>query len=284
MKNNRFRKSMYILAFSFCVIVFVFSAGRVLYNMYADYQEQQLLNKIQAEKEQETHNPQLIVLDENKDLSDENDNLYNEDEQEDDKPKQILDEYKALYEENSDLYGWIEIEGTTINYPVMYTPDEPNFYIDKNWNKEVCPNGIGTSVYMSGEATPDSENIIIYGHHMKNSKLFGALGAYKDKEYYEEHKYIQFDTLYEKQTYEIICVSKGVVYYNESQIPKGAYLFYEHLELDTAEEFDEYVSNMKNNAWYEIETTAEFGDQLITLCTCDYWTKNARLVIVAKKI
>lgn len=278
--NNHFRKGMYILAVCICVIVFSFSTVYVLYNMYADFQEEQLLSKIQTEKQQETHNQQ--VPEENKDLYEENDNLYNPVEQEN-QPKQILEEYKELYEENNDLYGWIEIEGTTINYPVMFTPDEPNFYIDKNWNKEICPNRVGTSIYISGETTLDSENIIIYGHNFKNHKMFGALGFYKDETYYEEHKYIQFDTLYEKQIFEIISVSKGVVYYNEVQIPEGAYLFYDHIELDTEEEFDEYVSYMKDNAWYDIETTAEFGDQLITLCTCDYWIKNGRLVIVAKK-
>lgn len=281
--NNRFRKAMYILAVCICAIVFVFSAAKVLYNMYENSQEDQLINKIQEEKQKDTHNNQQVpTSDENKDLY--NDNLYNQVVPEDNQPKQILEEYKDLYEENNDLYGWIEIEDTTINYPVMFTPDDPNFYLDKNWNKEVCVNSVGTSIYISGETTPDSENIIVYGHHMNNSRMFGALGLYKDKEYYENHKYIQFDTLYEKQTYEIISVSKGKVYYYEGQAPDGEYLFYDHIELDTSEEFDEYVRQMKNNAWYEIETTAEFGDQLITLCTCDYWTKNARLIIVAKKI
>ena len=128
----------------------------------------------------------------------------------------------------------------------------------------------------------ETENTIIYGHCMKNRTMFGSLKDYKDSSFYDEHKYIEFDTIYEKATYEIISVSKGIAYYEKE--PENEYLYYKHTELDTEEAFDAYIQNAKNNAYYETGVTAEYGDKLITLSTCDYWTKNARLYIVAKKI
>lgn len=197
--------------------------------------------------------------------------------------RQILQEYRQLYAENNDMYGRIKIEGTDIDYPVMFTPEDPNFYSDKNWQKEQCYHNVGTTIWMDGQTTEESENTILYGHNSKSYQMFRSLMDYKDPQYYEEHKYIMFDTLYEKRTYEIISVSRAIVYYEEEP-PQGEYLFYEHIELDSEEEFNAYIENAKQNAYYEIEATAEYGDKLITLSTCDYWTKNARLIIVAKRI
>lgn len=191
----------------------------------------------------------------------------------------ILPEYEELYNQNSDLFGWIKIDGTEINYPVMHTPETPNFYINKNWNKEESISGTICLDYRTSDAT---ENIILYGHNMKDMTMFGCLINYKFESYYEQHKYIEFDTIYEKATYEIIAVSKAVIYYEDKK--DDEYLFYEHVELDTKEEFDAYIQNAKQNSYYEISTTAEYGDQIITLCTCDYWTENARLLVIAKKI
>lgn len=197
--------------------------------------------------------------------------------------QQVLQKYRQLYKENNDMYGRIKIEGTNIDYPVMFTPEEPNFYSDKNWEKEQCYRKVGTSIWIDGRTTEESENIIIYGHNSETYVMFRTLMDYKDPQYYEEHKYITFDTLYEEGTYEIISVAKAVVYY-EKEPPEGEYLYYEHIELNSKEEFDAYIQNAKENAYYDIEVTAEYGDKLITLSTCDYWTQNARLIIVAKKI
>lgn len=192
----------------------------------------------------------------------------------------ILPEYEALYGENNDLFGWITIEGANIDFPVMHTPDNPIFYLKKDWNKKDSKLGC---IFLDGRCGKDSGNLIIYGHHFRKSdSMFGSLINYKDESFYEQHKYIEFDTLYEKATYEIISVAKAVVYYQRA--PKGEYLFYEHTEFYSANEFEDYMNYLKDNAYYEIDTHAEYGDQLLTLTTCDYWTDNARLLVVAKKL
>lgn len=274
MMRNKFRKIIYVLFILIALSVFVFSVSEIVKYKYNEEKQREVIEKIQNER-QEVQSEEKVIPVKVEEV---------EEQSEPDEPieKEMLEEYTKLYEENSDMYGWIKIDGTIVDFPVMYTPQEPNFYIDKDWNKEYCYNGVGTSIWIDGRTTEDSENIIVYGHHLKSGEMFGNLKAYKDRDYYEEHQYIDFDTLYEKQRFEIISVSKAVVYYDK--VPEDVYLFYEHVELDSEEEFDSYVRNVKQNAWYDIDVTAEYGDQLITLCTCDYWTRNARLIIVAKRV
>ena len=108
--------------------------------------------------------------------------------------------------------------------------------------------------------------------------MFGALESYKDKDFYEEHKSIQFDTLTEQAEYEIVAVFKTVAYSSEG------FRYYDFVDAEDEKAFDEYVSKCKEFALYDTGVTAEYGDRLITLSTCEYSAQNGRLVVVAKKI
>ena len=193
----------------------------------------------------------------------------------------ILQKYEELYNENNDLYGWITIEDTHIDYPVMQTVEDQNFYLNKNWNKEESKNGL---LFIDDKVTSTSNNIIIYGHNMADDSMFGDLPEYKNQSYYEKHKYIKFDTLYEEATYEVISVSKTVAYYTLQEANEAEYYFYFHVNMNSEEEFNKYVSEAKKNAYFETNVSAEYGDQLLTLSTCDYWCEDARLLVIAKKI
>lgn len=252
------------------IAVFSISMAYIVYNKYTMYRENQEFEELQTSKSEAS----ISESEENKEnnsTSQNGESILEE--------KRILPEYESLHEENSDLYGWIKIEDSVIDYPIMYTPDNPNFYLYRNWQRKETSSG---SIFIDGRSNEDTENLIVYGHNMKNGTMFGSLDQYKEKDYYEQHKYIQLDTIYEKATYEVIAVSKAIVYYENK--PQDEYLFYEHIELNSEDEFNEYISYMKENSYYEIDSTAEYGDKIITLCTCDYWTDNARLLIVAKKI
>ena len=270
-------KKIKIVLLIVCILVFLVSVSFIMYNKYIEYGEQKVFKEL--ENETETVTQEVIEETERNDTIKEIQGVGIEVEEEKE-TKTILPEYEKLYEENSDLYGWISIDGTLIDYPVMHTPDEPNYYIHNNWNKETSKSG---TPFIDARTKSDTENVIIYGHNMKNRTMFGSLREYKEKSYFEEHKYIEFDTIYEKAKYEIISVSKAVIYYDE-KAPEDEYLFYEHVELDTEEDFNKYIESAKENAYYDTGVTSEYGDSLITLCTCDYWTENARLIIVAKKI
>ena len=188
----------------------------------------------------------------------------------------ILTEYGELYLKNTDMVGWLSIAGTTLNYPVMQTPNEPNYYLKRNFEKEYSD--LGTPYIQENCDLTSSDNLVIYGHHIKGGKMFGALEDYKSKSFYEEHKNIQFDTLTEQEEYEIVAVFKTVAYSSEG------FRYYDFVDAENEEDFNSYVGKCKELALYDTGVTAEYGDRLITLSTCEYSAQNGRLVVVAKLI
>lgn len=100
----------------------------------------------------------------------------------------VLAEYGELYLQNTDMVGWLSIAGTNINYPVMQTPNNPNYYLKHNFEKEYSD--LGTPYVQENCDLFTSDNLVIYGHHIKGQKMFGALENYKSKDFYEEHKTI----------------------------------------------------------------------------------------------
>ena len=190
----------------------------------------------------------------------------------------VQEEFKDLYLKNSDTIGWIKADETTIDYPVVCTPEDEQYYLYKDFDKEYSYNGC----IFAGAATDitiPSENIILYGHHILGKKMFGALDNYENEDFYKEHKYITFDTLRQTGKYEIIAVFRTKVYSDDY---KG-FQFYRYTNL-SKEEIDENIENIKALTPYEIPTTAEYGDQLITLSTCAYHTTDGRFVVVAKRV
>lgn len=187
----------------------------------------------------------------------------------------VLPEYKELAEENPDLVGWIKIGGTKVNYPVMHTPSEPQYYLRKNFKKQYSL--AGTPFLQGNCEIGVSDNLIIYGHHMKDGQMFGGFESYKKKDYYEEHKYVRFDTLTHRGVYKIFCVFKTTVY------DEVGYKYYEYTGGDE-EDYNEYLKNIHSLQLYDTGITAEYGDELLTLSTCEYSAENGRLVLVCKKI
>lgn len=193
--------------------------------------------------------------------------------------KSFLSDYQDLYLQNNDMVGWIKIEDTKINYPVMQSKDNPNFYLkhgfDKAYTDYGCP-------YIQENCDVDipSDKLIIYGHNMKDGSMFSGLMKYTDKSFWESHKTISFDTLTEKCDYEIIAAFKTVVYTDSPE----SFKYYQFINADTGDEFNAYTTKCKELALYDTGVTAEYGDKLITLSTCEYSRNNGRMVVVAKKI
>lgn len=153
------------------------------------------------------------------------------------------------------------------------------YYLDHNFNQEYDKNG---SIFMDKDcnAMDPSTNTILYGHHMKSGKMFGQLNLYRSKSYYEEHKYIQFDTIYEEATYEVIYVFRSKIY-NELDV---VFKYYQFFEVYTPEEFDANMNAMAEMSFYDTGVTAVYGDKLLTLSTCDNTEEDGRFVVVAKKV
>lgn len=193
----------------------------------------------------------------------------------------MLKKYAKLYEKNPDLAGWLSIDNTTIDYPVMYTPENNEKYIhmdfEGNWSDPGTP-------FIDRNCNPFEDrtaNVLIYGHNMKSGIMFRELLKYEDKAFYEEHKYITFDTLYECGTYEVMAAFRSQIY---AEADTEHYHYYQFFDAENEDEFNRYVEFVKNSTPYEIGLGAEYGDELITLSTCASHTENGRFVVVAKRI
>ena len=123
-----------------------------------------------------------------------------------------------------------------------------------------------------------SDNCVIYGHHMNNGTMFADLCKYESEDFYQEHKTVRFDTLSGFGEYEIVAVFKTVAYSEQG------FKYYHFTRAESAEDFDAYITQCKALSLYDTGVTAEYGDKLITLSTCEYSRKNGRMVVVAKRI
>lgn len=191
--------------------------------------------------------------------------------------KALLPDYTELYFQNTDMVGWVSVADTNINYPVMQTPDNPNFYLKHGFDKTYSDYGSPYIQENCNVKTP-SDNLVIYGHHMKNGTMFSDLTKFEDKNFWESHKTITFNTLTDKQEYEVVAVFKTVAYSQEG------FRYYDFVNADTAEDFDSYIAKCKELALFDTGVKTQYGDKLITLSTCEYSQNNGRLAVVAKLI
>lgn len=185
----------------------------------------------------------------------------------------VLPEYQALFSENPDLEGWLTIDGTRVDYPVMWTPEEPEYYSHRGFDKKKSKNGL---LFMdeASDMTETGGNIIIYGHNMKNGSMFADILKYKNENYYKEHPLIQLDTLYETRLYEIASV---VADHNLEELPYG-------FTSASDPETEEVIEKMKENSLYDTGIDFSYGDDFLTLSTCDYSVEHGRLVVMARRV
>lgn len=190
---------------------------------------------------------------------------------------EILPEFARLYGMNEHIVGWLSIDDTGINYPVMQTPDTPNYYLYTGFDRQYSRHGC-IYVRETCDVFTPSDNVTIYGHRMGDGTMFNALHDYADPEFYDAHRYITFNTLKERHTYEILCV------FRISSSVGHPFQFQEFTNAADAAEFADYIRSCKSYALYDTGVTAEYGDKLITLATCEYTQVNGRLVVVAKRV
>lgn len=191
----------------------------------------------------------------------------------------VLPQYQALSEQNPDMIGWIQIPGTAIDYPVMYTPGDPDYYLDHNFQKEHSPSG---TPFLGGECSwePSSDNLMIFGHNMyAGHDMFTDLLFYKDRPFFEENPVFRFDTLREQQEFRVVAAFYSKVYQKTDDVFK----FYQFIDAESREDFDAYLENVRALSLYDTGTAAEYGDQLVTLITCSLHENQGRFVVVAVK-
>ena len=184
------------------------------------------------------------------------------------------EKYGALYEQNNDFVGWIQIDGTNINYPVMQTPDNPDYYLKHSFEKTWSDYGVP---YLDEACViGQSNNLVIYGHHMSNGSMFSDLELYSDPAFCMDHPVIRFDTLTSFGEYEVIAVFR----YNTNQ---ETFRYDREVNMDEGR-FSWFIEQVHARELFSTGKDASFGDQLLTLSTCEHTYKNGRLVVVARKV
>lgn len=253
------RKSMWIVTgAALCAALFVFS-GAMLLREYLD-------QKQSAEAFEEVAE---LVKEETKKTTSKQENGESP-------ALTAFETYRDVYAQNTDFVGWISIEGTRIDYPVMQTKEEPNFYLKHAFDKSYSSYGVP---YLQGDCDVGlSDNLVIYGHHMNNGSMFSDLCRYAKEDFYREHKTIHFDTLESFGTYEIVAAFKTVAYSGDG------FPYYRFVQAQSEQEFNEYIQACKELSLYDTGVTAQYGDKLLTLSTCEYSRINGRMVVVAKQI
>ena len=186
-------------------------------------------------------------------------------------------DYARLYEFNPDFFGWLTIEGTVLNYPVMYQPEKEGYYLKHAFDGSSSLSGVP---YVDEACFPGCRNYLIHGHNMKNGTIFATLLSYKEESFWRTHPTITFHTLDGPGTYEIMGAFTSRVY---TSADEGVFRYYQYTDLTDPDVFAEYVAQVKKSARYDTGVTAEYGDELITLSTCGYHTQDGRFVVVARK-
>lgn len=248
--NNKFKKLLLLLL----VIIFIFSIGYMFYYIYNNNKNKKdstdILNEVKIDSTQVTE----------------------------EKSEKML-KLEELQKENNEIIGWLEIEGTNINYPVLQGTDN-EFYMKNNYKKEKSKDG---SIFLDKSYNWDipSGNLLLYGHNNKNGIMFQDLLKYKNEDFYKEHTKIKFTTNKKDNVYEIISVFYSRVYYKSE---KNVFRYYYFVNANNEQEYNDFVNNAKKSSIYDTGINANYGDQLLTLSTCEYSQEDGRFVVVAKKI
>lgn len=185
---------------------------------------------------------------------------------------------EELQKENEEIIGWLEIAETNINLPVCQAQDN-SYYLTHNYKKEKATGG---ALFLDKDFNLDkpSTNYLIYGHRNKNGTMFEDLIKYKDEQFFKSHPTIKFTTTKEDTEYQIIAVFFSRVYYKDEQ---NVFRYYYFINAESETEYNEYISNCKKASIYDTGATAEYGEQLLTLSTCEYSQEDGRFAVVAKK-
>ena len=189
---------------------------------------------------------------------------------------QILESFAQLYPLNSDIVGWLTIPGTVIDYPVMQTPDDPEYYLKRNFDKEKNKQGC-LFAQADADVLRPSDNVVIYGHHMRDGSMFGDLDKYRKNQFWQDNPYIYFDTLTALHTYQVMGV------FLTTATPGRGFAYHTFVDGDEAS-FNAFVAQVQALALYDTGVTAQYGDKLLCLSTCEYSQDNGRFVVVAKRI
>ena len=194
------------------------------------------------------------------------------------KEREYLPFLQEKREENEDTVGWLTIQGTKIDYPVMYTPQDPEKYLHLGFDQKYSCAGL-PFIDANCSLDPESDNLIIYAHNMLDGSMFRSLMKYEQKSYWQQHPSVKLDLWDEEREYEVLAAFRDRVYYKT----ENCFKFYKFIDAESEDSYREAIDYYKTHACYDTGVTAQPGDRLLTLVTCAYHTDNGRFVVVARE-
>lgn len=194
------------------------------------------------------------------------------------KDLKVLKEYKGLKAAHPELTGWIRIDDTDVNYPVMQRKKDNSYYLKHAFDGTNSAAGALFMDYRSDAVNPTT-NTIIYGHNMNNGSMFGGLKKYLKENYFNKHRTIRFDTIYEHREYEIeaVCLAKV------KSADDNSFRYYNFIQADNENEWNAFIESAGSMV---VNGSMDFvaGDELLTLSTCNSYVEDGRLFLVAKRV
>lgn len=264
------------------LIVFIVSIIYIVTYLYTSYKDENNIKELQSIMNfvRVHRNSTETDLDVNTDEINQDENINKiayEDFESSENDFAVLN-FKEVQKINSDIVAWLKIDGTVINYPVLQGEDN-DYYLYKNYKKDYSRYG---SVFVDYryDFEKGNQNFLVYGHNNNDDMMFNDLLKYNGKEFLDEHSKINLITSKENSTYKIISVFKSKVYGKDET---NVFKYYNYIDLSNEETFEEFSQNIKNKSLYNIEYELEYGDELLTLSTCEYSVPNGRFVVVAVK-
>ena len=196
-------------------------------------------------------------------------------------PTPILEEnpYKEYFAANKDMVAWLVVPDTKVDYPLMWTPKDENYYLLRGFDGSSDKNGC-LILDTDSSIEPGTTNLIVHGHNMKSGAMFGELTKYEDANYAAEHSKMYVHTPTTVREYEVIAAFRSQVYKKSDNVFK----FYKFFEATSEEEFLDFYNNIKEMSIYDTGVSASYGDRFLTLSTCTYHVENGRFVVVAKEV
>ena len=273
-KRKRISIIIYLLLTALIILSLIYIIN--FFSLKQEAKEQsKLLNAIDIYEKEVAKN---TLEDEERVIEENEETVIGKNTEEQKKETERMLQVKQLQGQNTDIVGWLEIENTNINYPVLQGADN-NYYMTHNYKNEKSKNG---SIFLDADYNWDipSNNLLMYGHNLGNGMMFQELLKYEKESFYQEHPMIRFTTAEEDAEYEIISAFKSRVYHKSE---KNVFRYYFFLNSESEEEYKEFVKNAKNASLYPIDATANYGDQLITLSTCSYYVQDGRFAVVGRR-
>ncbi|WP_240518164.1 MULTISPECIES: class B sortase [unclassified Lysinibacillus] len=170
-------------------------------------------------------------------------------------PFTIRPQFNDLLSVNKNIVGWISVDGTKLNNPILQAENN-DFYLDHNFKDRESRAG---SVFMDyrNNVQDLNQNTILYGHAMKNSTMFGSLKNYLNQQYADEHPVIYLDTLYEGYDVEVFAAYETTIDF-----------YYIETEFTSNDTFLKFTDKIQTRS--AIEMNIEIGpeDKILTLSTC----------------